>query len=159
MLAGAAVSWTSRLQDTVALSSVESEYIAVSTTAQEQAHLQQLLKDLNIPQNGSTTVYQDNQGAMHLAMNDATTRRSKHIDIRYHFIRQQVEKKMIKLEYLPTNEMTADFLTKASTKKSSKELSKKPLEFKVLHICFEGACQHMIQIKVLSNNCYQPCDQ
>ena len=60
-----------------------------------------------------TTIFEDNQGTIALSNNDVHHRRTKHIDIRYHFIREVVAKKEVVLRYLPTNDMVADIFTKA----------------------------------------------
>jgi transposase InsO family protein len=112
-LNGAAISWTSRKQHTVALSSTESEYYALCLAAQEAIYLKALLNDLKLVSKvEQVVIHQDNQGSMAIANNPISTRRSKHIDIKYHFIREKVEKKEIRLIHTPTKEMIADCLTK-----------------------------------------------
>ncbi|TPX52374.1 hypothetical protein PhCBS80983_g06488 [Powellomyces hirtus] len=110
------VTWASKRQPTVALSSTEAEYMALSFATQETIWLRSLLRKLQIPEylNESarpTTIYEDNQSCISLAMNPVHHARTKHIDIRHHFIRDHVDKE-IHLEYLPTAEMVADSLTK-----------------------------------------------
>jgi hypothetical protein len=120
-LNGTAISWRSKLQDTVALSTVEAEYIAMSEAAKESIWLQGLLKEVRESgiygeisgEDAAQTLHTDNQGAMALAENPQHHQRSKHIDIRYHFIRQQIREGRINLHYLPTAQMTADVMTKA----------------------------------------------
>jgi hypothetical protein len=114
-LAGAAISWNSKRQPTVALSSTEAEYMAGCAAAQEAIYLKSLLKDLGYSDK-PINIYQDNQGAIAMGRNNMTTKRSKHIDIKYHFIREKVEEGTINLSYLPTTEMVADILTKHATK-------------------------------------------
>lgn len=111
-LAGGAVSWECKKQTTVALSSTEAEYMAVTEASKEAIHFRNLLSDvLGIFE--CITLYNDNQSAQKLAMNPICHKRSKHIDIRYHFIREAVSNKLVNLKYLSTNEMPADVLTKA----------------------------------------------
>jgi hypothetical protein len=112
---GAAISWCSRLQATVALSSTEAEYMAVTDATCELLHLLQLFKDLQRPQQLPVVVFEDNQSAIHLATNHSLRKRTKHIDVRYHFIRERVAAGVLKLEYQPTKEQLADGLTKNAT--------------------------------------------
>lgn len=114
LLQNGAISWGSRRQPTVALSTTEAEYMALSAAIQEASWLQEFANELGdlIP-NKMVVISCDNQSAIHLASNDAYKARSKHIDIRHHFIREKVENSNIKLEYIPTDHMVADNLTKA----------------------------------------------
>jgi hypothetical protein len=111
-LGGAAISWSSKRQQTVALSSTEAEYMALCSATQEAIYLKALLKDLKHEQN-MIKIHQDNQGSMMMARNAVVSRRSKHIDIKYHFTREKLASKEIELKYIPTDEMVADCLTKA----------------------------------------------
>jgi hypothetical protein len=79
MLGGAAVSWASRLQPTVALSSAEAECTAVCEATQEAIHLRSLLRDLGLPQRGPTVLHEDNQSCIAMTESPALQRRSKHI--------------------------------------------------------------------------------
>jgi hypothetical protein len=111
-LGGAAITWSSKKQATVATSSTEAEYIAMATAAKEAIHLRLLLTDLGFPPNDPTTIKCDNQGAMKLAKNPVGHSRTKHIDVQHHFVREQYQAGTIKLDYIPTTDMTADVLTK-----------------------------------------------
>ena len=111
MLNGAAVSWASKTQQTVALSTAEAEYMAVCAATQEAIHLRQLLQELGYPQD-TTKIYEDNQPCIFIANNPATSTRTKHIDIRALFVRERIKRGEIILAYLPTEEMIADSLTK-----------------------------------------------
>jgi len=112
-LQGGAVSWASKKQTTVALSSTEAEYIAVAAACQEAVWLRQLLKDINPTSSTETTVLHcDNQSTIKLAHSSAYHARSKHIDTKLHFIREKILGKEIKLEFLCSKEMPADYLTK-----------------------------------------------
>jgi hypothetical protein len=113
---GGPISWSSRLQPTVALSSAEAEYMAVCAATQESTYLRQLLSELGYPQADATTIYEDNQGCIALARNPVLHKRTKHIEIRYHFIRERIESGQVKLEYIPTQKQLADILTKALPK-------------------------------------------
>ncbi len=110
---GTPVSWRSKKQATVALSSTEAEYMALTAAAKEAVWLCHLLKDLGFEQEGPTTIYEDNQGTITIAQNPCNHERTKHIDIQYHFTRERIESGEIALEYCPTSEQLADLFTKA----------------------------------------------
>jgi hypothetical protein len=115
MFNNGAVSWSSKKQSIVALSSCEAEYIALSECAKESQWLKNLHSELNniiYP----IILYEDNQGAMKIAENNMFSKRTKHIDIRYHYIRELVQNNQIILNYCPTEEMIADTLTKGLMK-------------------------------------------
>uniref|UniRef100_A0AAV1V3K5 Integrase catalytic domain-containing protein n=1 Tax=Peronospora matthiolae TaxID=2874970 RepID=A0AAV1V3K5_9STRA len=112
-LHGNVVSWKWKRQPTVATSSTEAEYIALYAAAQEAVWLRLLLSDIGVEVGAATTIYEDNQGCIALAKNPVYHARTKHIDIKYHFLRDKVEEGVIELEYMPTEAMIADGLTKA----------------------------------------------
>ena len=112
ILAGAAVSWSSKKQTSVALSSTEAEYIASAHAAKELIWLRELLAGLDLATNSPTTLLMDNQSAIAIAKNPAFHERTKHIEVRYHFLKKMVEDEKIRLEYVPTTEQTADAMTK-----------------------------------------------
>jgi len=114
MLNGGAVCWQSKKQPTVALSSAEAEYMAASQATREAMWLRFLMEDLGFADTvvTPTIIYSDNQGAIALSKNPEHHARSKHIDLRHHFIREQVEAGAVDLRYVPTEEMAADVLTK-----------------------------------------------
>ena len=107
------ISWATKRQATVALSSTEAEYMAVTAACQEALWWRQFQAELQ-PQlsHVPTTIKIDNCGAQLLATNAAYHSRTKHIDVRYHFIREQLEAKQITLEHVSSQEMKADSLTK-----------------------------------------------
>ena len=114
---GPLISWKSRKQRTVALSSCEAEYMALSATIQEGLFLIQLLKDISCGyQFEPPVIFGDNQGAIALSKNPVSRQRSKHIDIRYHFIRTEINSGKVVVEYCPTADMIADVMTKPATK-------------------------------------------
>jgi hypothetical protein len=115
MLNNGAIAWRSQLQATVALSTMEAEYMAIAEATKELMWLRQFLKELGHKEESetTTTLQTDNQGAIALAKNPVHHSRAKHIDIRYHFIRDAVSDSIIWLQYVPTADMTADSLTKA----------------------------------------------
>jgi hypothetical protein len=112
-VAGGSVSWSSKKQPTVALSTVEAEYMAASNATKEAIWLRTLLRDLGFTQTLATTIHADNQGCIALSRNPVSHSRAKHIDIRHHFIRERVASNEITLEYCSTKDMVADIFTKA----------------------------------------------
>jgi hypothetical protein len=113
MISGGAVSWASRLQPTVALSSTEAEYMAACAATQEAVYFRQLLGDLGCGVSGPTVIYVDNQGAIALGENPVRHKRSKHIEVRYHYVRERVARGDTRLQYISTVEQLADLFTKA----------------------------------------------
>lgn len=112
---GGAVSWLSRRQDIVAQSTGESEYIAASAAGKQALWLRILESDLT-GQVDQVLIYTDNTAALTLLSNPISSKRSKHIDIHYHFARDRVMRGDLRYEYCRTNEMWADCLTKAVPK-------------------------------------------
>jgi len=115
-LGGAAISWSSKRQQTVALSTAEAEYMAASSATQELIFLRALLRDFGHTQKEPTVLHQDNQGVIALANDFILNQRTKHIDIKYHFIREKVESGVLTVDYTSTQEMIADCMTKAVSK-------------------------------------------
>ncbi len=110
---GAAITWRSTKQELVAQSSAEAEYIALAEAVKEAIWIRKLQME-NLPQaNHQIMIYEDNQSAIKLSQNPIHTNRSKHINVRYHATRDYVKKKMVKIEYCPTQEMIADIMTKS----------------------------------------------
>ncbi|KAG9458815.1 hypothetical protein H6P81_003323 [Aristolochia fimbriata] len=114
-LAKAPVSWKSTLQSTVALSTTEAEYMAITEAVKEAIWLHGLLKDLGVGQK-QLKVYSDSQSATHLAKNQVFHARTKHIDVRFHFVREILEEEEILLQNIHTAENPADMLTKVVTR-------------------------------------------
>ena len=107
------VSWSSKKQPTVALSTTEAEYMAASHCTREAIWLRQLLEDVGCKATKGTLILCDNQGAIALAKNPVHHARTKHIEVQHHFVREKVDKGMITLEYCRTEDMLADVMTKA----------------------------------------------
>lgn len=110
-MCGAPISWRSMLQSTVSLSTTEAEYIAAGEAVKEALWLQGLFGDLNIHCK-VISVSCDSQSAICLAMNTVFHSRAKHIDVRYHFIRDVIEKGFVTLDKIDTKHNPADMLTK-----------------------------------------------
>ena len=102
-------------QAVVALSTSEVEYVALSHAAQEAVRLQHLLNEIGDVQE-TVVVMEDNQRAIAMAKNLVSHSRTKHINIRYHYIRETVESGLINTCYCPSAEMKADIFTKSLTK-------------------------------------------
>jgi hypothetical protein len=106
------ISWRSQKQKAVALSTTEAEYMAAADATREAIWLQDILAELGLTNTNESVLYQDNQGAIFIENNTTNKARTKHIDVRYHFIRQHVQAGRINVEFCPSNRMTADILTK-----------------------------------------------
>ena len=111
-ISGAAVSWRSKKQTCVALSTAEAEYVALSNAAQEAIWLRQLLTDMRSDPVGATVILEDNQSAISMTKNPQYHGRAKHIDIKYHFVHDLLERETIQLKYCCSEDMIADILTK-----------------------------------------------
>jgi hypothetical protein len=107
------ISWKSQRSPAVALSTTEAEYYAAGLGGREVMHLRQLLDSLGHPQTAATTLWCDNQSAVAISANAEFRSRTKHIDIRHHWIREQVEEGHLQLEYIATEHNSADLMTKA----------------------------------------------
>ena len=114
------ISWHSSRQKTVSLSSTEAEYIGFTSAVKELIWLNQLLSELN-RQVFQLVIYCDNKSAICLAKNPEFHVRSKHIDIRHHFIREAKDAHKILIGQISTNEMPADIFTKALLKVKHKK--------------------------------------
>lgn len=110
--AGGAITWRSKKQPTVALSTAEAEYMALCEGAKEGLWLRQLFNEFGIAIE-SVKMYDDNQSCIEIAKHPSSHHRTKHIDIRLNFIRDHIAKGRIQLEYLSTGVMVADIFTKA----------------------------------------------
>lgn len=122
---GASISWYSKRQSTVALSTMEAEYMSLATATQEAMWLRNLERELHFNVTDAPTVINcDNQSAIKFAGNDSYCARSKHIDIRFHFVREKINNNEIKLSYIGTQDMVADVLTKAIPQKKTDDCSK-----------------------------------
>ncbi len=106
------ICWCSKRQSSIALSTMEAEYMALCASTQEVFWIQSLLEEIEYLSSKPATIYEDNQACIGLATNPVHYARSKHIDIKYHFIRDYVNKGDISIVYCPTKEMIADALMK-----------------------------------------------
>lgn len=111
-LNGGVISWSCRKQTCVSLSSTEAEFIALSDTCQETIWLRRLLVDMHEAMKNPTLIYEDNQSCLKIIKEEKFSNRTKHIDTRFHFVKDHVEKGHIHCKFCPTEIMIADILTK-----------------------------------------------
>jgi hypothetical protein len=110
--AGGAVAWQSRLQKCVALSTTEAEFIAITEACKELLWLKKFLQELDFVQD-KYVLFVDSQSAIHLGKNPTFHNRSKHIDVRYHWIRDVLDAKLLELAKVHTDDNGSDMMTKA----------------------------------------------
>lgn len=124
VLQGGYVSWRNRKQTTIALSTVEAEYIyaALNSTAQETVWLKQLVSNLDTFLN-SITILKDNQSTVAISKKIIFHNPSKHIAIKNNFVRNQVDKRNINWVYCPSYEMIGDFLTEGLARERFKSFT------------------------------------
>jgi hypothetical protein len=108
-----AIMWGSKKQNIVSLSTTEAEYVCLSDAARVATWLCNLYVEIGFPQEEPTLIYGDNLGALAITENPCYHKRTKHFDIKHHYIREQINNKIITTQYLPTTQMTADIFTKA----------------------------------------------
>ncbi|KAJ7962054.1 Retrovirus-related Pol polyprotein from transposon TNT 1-94 [Quillaja saponaria] len=107
-----AISWVSKKQPIVTLSTCEAEYVAATSCTCHAIWLRRLLKELQEPQKEATQIFVDNKSALALAKNPVFHDRSKHIDTRYHFIRECIAKKEVEVKFVKSLDQVADIFTK-----------------------------------------------
>lgn len=117
-LGNSTIIWKSQKQKSVSLSSAEAEYVAISEATKEILFLKNLLSELSI--DFEIILYNDNQSAQLLANNSIFHSRSKHIDLKHHFVRDIIRDKIFNLKYLSTEKMIADVMTKPLNKNKHK---------------------------------------
>ena len=120
---GGAISWSSRLQQTVAASTTEAEYMGAAAAIKEGLWLRKLFNDMGL--NTEISIWADNQSAIKLLKNPVFSMRSKHIDVLYHFARERVARGEVSFNYIRTDKMVADALTK-------------PVAANKLHYCLDA---------------------
>jgi hypothetical protein len=114
-IGGTMTNWTSKKQSTVALSSTEAEYMALSECAQESVFTQNLVEELTGVRERAI-IYEDNLGAIYLVKNFQVSARTKHIDVRHHFVRNLNEEKRIEVRFQRSENNSADIFTKNTTR-------------------------------------------
>jgi hypothetical protein len=109
---GAAIDWRSKMQTVVATSSMEAEYIGLCAAVKMAVWLHSCLKELKLSRQPKIIIGMDNQSAIIFGEEQLVQDRSKHIDIKFHYTREQIQNGNIGLRYIPTNKLPADMLTK-----------------------------------------------
>jgi hypothetical protein len=110
-LADGIISWQSRAQKTIALSATEAEYMALSDCSRQAVWIQNIFTELGL-QVRPTQICADNEGGIFIASNPVQERRTKHIDVRFHYVRDLIEQKRIDVVWVPTDDNPADMFTK-----------------------------------------------
>jgi hypothetical protein len=118
------ISWSSKKQTVVALSTCEAEYISACHAACQGVWLQSLLMEIKLNKNEEFELLIDNKSAINLAKNPIAHGRSKHIETKYHFLRDQVCKGKLKLTHCKTEVQVADIFTKPLKIERFKDLKK-----------------------------------
>lgn len=109
---GCTVGWLTRKQPTVSLSSTEAELVALNVAVCHGIWMERLLRDLGTKLDGPVTYYEDNQSTMRVAEDERDVGRMKHIDVKYRFVREQIQRGGVVVRYKPTGEQLADIMTK-----------------------------------------------
>jgi hypothetical protein len=110
-LANGIISWQSRAQKTIALSSTEAEYMALSDCSRQAVWIKNIQTELGF-KDSITPICADNEGGIFIANNPVQERRTKHIDVKYHHVRDLIEEKRIEIFWVPTDDNPADMFTK-----------------------------------------------
>lgn len=122
MLNGGPIAWSSQRQPVVSLSTTEAEYIALAHGVKECIWLKRMLTELGIKGNDCIQIFVDNQSAIRLANNPEFHKRSKHIDVRFHFVRDVCDRGDINIQYIQSKEQLADLFTKPLAKGHFRDL-------------------------------------
>jgi hypothetical protein len=109
---GALISWKSKGQNCVTMSSTEAEYVAMCSCAIEMMFIKQVVESIKFQVKLPMILFADNTGAIDLAKNYSTSGRTKHIDVRHHYLRELISDGLIKVKFVPTDDNTADIMTK-----------------------------------------------
>ncbi|KAJ8899766.1 hypothetical protein K2173_019466 [Erythroxylum novogranatense] len=112
LLSGGAVAWASKKQPVVTLSTIEAEFITATYCACQCVWMRRILEEFGVMQSGCTTILCDNSSTIKLSRNPVLHGRSKHIDVRFHFLRDLTKNEVVKLVHCGTNDQIANILTK-----------------------------------------------
>ncbi len=110
---GGAFSWRSKRMKAIALSSAEAEYMGAGMAAQEAAHMSHLIREIYPQHKKEITIFSDNQACILMSENETGTQRSKHVDIKYHYLKQLVRQRIVRLKHVAGTENSSDCLTKS----------------------------------------------
>ena len=119
------VSWFSKKQSSIALSKAEAEYVAVASCCTQLLWMMQTLQDFQIKCTPPIPIKCDNTSAISISKNHVMHSKTKNIPIKYHFLREQVLEKKVKLEYVPSKEQVADIFTKPLPREAFEYLRQK----------------------------------
>jgi hypothetical protein len=119
------VSWLSKKQSSVSLSTTEAEYIAATTCCTQVLWMKQTLQDIQVEYDEPIPIFCDNTSAISISKNPVMHSKMKHIPIKFHFLREQVTEKNIKVEYVGTKEQIADIFTKPLPRETFEYLRQK----------------------------------
>ena len=125
---GVPISWKSKSGKSVTLSSTEAEYFAMSECAKELVFIKNVLESMGIQVKLPIEIKVDNTGAIFLSNNYTTSQRTKHIDVRVHFVRQYIEDGIFKIVFVKSENNDADIFTKNTSEEIFKEQSEKIVE-------------------------------
>ncbi|KAI3713826.1 hypothetical protein L1987_72412 [Smallanthus sonchifolius] len=131
ILSQAAICWSSRKQGIVTLSSTEAEYVAATICAGHCVWLKGLLEEISNEELGTIEIQCDNSSTIKLSKNPVLHRKTKHIDVRYHYLRDLVNEEIIKLLFCPTADQVADVMTKPVKLDSFEKMRKKMGVYKI----------------------------
>ncbi len=112
------VSWLSKKQSSISLSTAEAEYIAATACCTQVLWMKQTLNDVHITFEDSIPIVCDNTSAISISKNPVMHSKTKHIPIKYHFVREQVLNKTMKLDYVGTKDQVVDIFTKPIPKEA-----------------------------------------
>ncbi|KAL4378176.1 hypothetical protein GQ457_02G021320 [Hibiscus cannabinus] len=140
ILGSGAISWCSKRQPTLSLSTTEAEYRAAAMAAQESTWLLQLLEDLRQQVEFSVTIYCDNLSVICLAENPVFHARTKHVEVHYHFVREKVLQEEIKLEHMKTKDQVADVSTKGLSGNKLESFCRQLSMTNKMEVGVEGDC-------------------
>ena len=123
IMAGGAVSWSSKKQQTVALSTAEAEYVAATHIAKQVLWHRTLFQELDSPFASTSTIFTDNQAAISISHHPEFHSRTKHINIAHHFLRDLISQGTINTVYVNTRDNLADIFTKGLSKDLHEDLT------------------------------------
>ncbi|CAB0040794.1 unnamed protein product, partial [Trichogramma brassicae] len=113
MLASGPITWSTQRQSSVALSSTEAEYVAAAAATKEIIWLRKLMQDLGFHDAKPTTLHVDNMSAIQLIRNPVFHKKTKHIEVKHHFVREKFQSGVVEIQHVPSESQLADILTKA----------------------------------------------
>jgi hypothetical protein len=124
LLGSSLISWTSKKQDSTALSSTESEYIALTSAVQDALWFSELMNELEFKRE-PITIYEDNEACINMSKNPQEFKRTRHIQVRYHFIRDHVHSGDVDIAHVRTTDQLADLFTKGMNSRRLNDLTAK----------------------------------